>query len=68
MILYFGTLPQENFHFSASYFVLPHIQTFQLITPLSCFIGFRGVRLGRLLFFLHLFNTRFAGAVFLYTH
>lgn len=45
-----------------------NIQTLQLITPLSCFIGFRGVRLGRLLFFLHLFNTRFAGAVFLYTH
>lgn len=45
-----------------------NIQTFQLITPLSCFIGFRGVRFGRLLFFLRFFNARFTGAVFLYTH
>nr|YP_011027856.1 ribosomal protein L16 [Euplotes cristatus]UPM52066.1 ribosomal protein L16 [Euplotes cristatus] len=45
-----------------------NVQVFQLITPLSCFVGFRGVRLGRLLFFLRFFNMRFAGAIFLQIH
>nr|YP_011027892.1 ribosomal protein L16 [Euplotes vannus]UPM52102.1 ribosomal protein L16 [Euplotes vannus] len=45
-----------------------NLQTFQLICPLTVFIAFRGVRYGRLLFFLKFFNSRLSSFVFLLTH
>lgn len=45
-----------------------NLQTFQLICPLTVFIAFRGVRYGRLLFFLKFFNSRLSSFIFLLTH
>nr|ACX30995.1 ribosomal protein L16 [Moneuplotes crassus] len=45
-----------------------NLQTFQLICPLTAFISFRGVRYGRLLFFLKFFNFRFSSFIYLLTH
>lgn len=45
-----------------------NFKTFQLINAFTSFIEFRGVRLGRLRYFLHLFNSRFTVPLFLINH
>lgn len=45
-----------------------NLQSFQLVCPLTIFIAFKGVRYGRLLFFLKFFNSRFSAFVYLLTH
>nr|ACX30957.1 ribosomal protein L16 [Moneuplotes minuta] len=45
-----------------------NLQTFQLVSPLTAFIAFKGVRYGRLLFFLKFFNSRFSSFIYLLTH
>lgn len=44
-----------------------NLQSFQLVCPLTTFIAFKGVRYGRLLFFLKFFNSRFSAFIYLLT-